>query len=36
LRHPALWDWATTRFLDFPFTVDHSLISWTVPCKSFQ
>jgi hypothetical protein len=23
LKHLTLWDWATTRFLDFPFTAAH-------------
>jgi hypothetical protein len=36
LKHLASWDWATTKFLDFPFTAAHYWVSWTADCKSFQ
>jgi hypothetical protein len=29
LKHLASWDWATSRFLNFPFTIAHCWVSWT-------
>ena len=33
LKPPASWNWATPRFLGFPFTAAHCWPSWTADCK---